>query len=193
MIQDVAPRPLASLSLETLPRLLGQPERLARALAQLARGDALRALRAPGPSSTATRLVLHRSAEGEVVLSRWSGREIAAPHDHGSASGAMFVVEGTLLETWYRVERGLFRAFARREYGPGALLAIERELIHALSPVGPAVTLHVSAAAGSCMRVFEREPSEQTPDDAGSWIPCDVRLITARCCAGALSRRSPRG
>jgi hypothetical protein len=193
MIQDVATRPLAVPALDTLPRLLDQPERLARALAELARSELVQGLRGPGRLDAQGRHVLHRSAAGEVLLSSWSGRDSSAPHDHGSARGAMFVAEGTLLETWYRVERGVFRAFARREYGAGALVALDRDLIHGLAPVGPALTLHVSAAAASCMRVFEREPGTLAPDDAGSWIPSDVRLITARGCAGALSRRSPRG
>src|SRR5262245_18747465 len=149
MIQDVAPRPQAPLALENLPRLLGQPERLARALAQISQGELMRAARATIDREPRGRRILHRSAEGEVTLTSWSGREASAPHDHGAASGALWVAEGAFLETWYRAERGLFRAFARREYGPGALIAIDRELIHGLEPVGPALTLHVAGTPGS--------------------------------------------
>jgi cysteine dioxygenase len=191
MIQDVPARAHASLAFENLPRLLGQPEKLGRALAQLASGDLLRALRAPAQNGEPYgRRVLHRSAEGEVMLASWTGREACAPHDHGSSRGAVFVVEGAFLETWYRVERGLFRGFARREYGPGALMGVDRELIHAMEPVGPGLTLHVYAPPISCMRVFDRGRGEAltVADDCGAWIPSDVRLVTARSCFGALSR-----
>jgi cysteine dioxygenase len=191
MIEDVALRPQASLGFENLPRLLGQPERLARAVLQLATSDVLRALRSPAQNGEPYgRRVLHRSAEGEVMLASWTGREACAPHDHGSSRGSVFVVEGAFLETWYRVERGLFRSFARREYGPGALIAIDRELIHAMEPVGPGLTLHVYAPPISCMRVFDPGHNEAltVADDCGAWIPSDVRLVTARSCLGALTR-----
>jgi hypothetical protein len=187
MMHDLVERaPSLSPALASLPGLLARPEKLARALGQLAQGELARSFRTAGPG----RSVLHRDGFGEVVLARWSGHEAGAPHDHGVSQGAVYLLEGRMRETLYRMTSGVFETLAQREHARAELLSLSRDAIHALEPVGPALTLHVYAPPMSCMRVFDRDPAEPlvAPHGARAWIPRDVRLVTARTCFGALAR-----
>ena len=193
MMHDVVPSVPPSIppTFESLPRLLGRPDMLARAFHRLAHGDLLRRLKvAAAEGEPYGRRVLYRDGVGEVVLASWSGNEACAPHDHGTSLGAVFVVQGHFRETVYRMQSGLLEAVSRRDFARGDLLPVEREEIHGMEPLEPGVTLHVYAPPISCMRVFDRDRREAltVADECGAWIPRDVRLVTARTCFAALAR-----
>jgi cysteine dioxygenase len=124
------------------------------------------------------------------MLASWRGDEACAPHDHGASRGLVCVLEGSFRETLYRMQSGVFTTLSQRDHATHALINVERDVIHAMEPRGPGVTLHVYAPAISCMRVFdcERHEALTVSDDCGAWIPRDVRMVNARSCMSALAR-----
>ena len=160
-------------ALAQLPQLLSAPQQLASALARLHAEDGwARAGQAPAPGEPYGRTLLHRDATGEVMLAHWSGALPCAAHDHGASRGAVLVLEGAFEEVRYRVCQGALLATSRRRAGPGALLWVEEQLLHAMLPDGPGATLHVYAPAIHGMQVFDdtRGQLVRVADDQGAWI-----------------------
>src|SRR5688500_6686312 len=106
-------------SVDLLPNWLDRPHKLREALIALARSFRLaRHGVVPRAGEPYARTVLHRDARGEVMLATWSEGQACAPHDHGASSGAVLVLEGTFVETSYRMDQGQLEATWQREHGP---------------------------------------------------------------------------
>lgn len=181
MLENLALSPSAAPTLSSLPALLSRPHLLTRALIHVAKlhGPAWR------ESEPEPRRLLYRDRLGEVSLVRWAAQEHAEPHDHGRSQGALWVLEGELLETAYFVDRGLFRPLCQRAHGRASLVMLDARRPHELLACQPTMTLHVHGARNTCMRVFDRP---RDADRNGPFIPRDVRVKTACTCVGALRR-----
>jgi mannose-6-phosphate isomerase-like protein (cupin superfamily) len=112
----------------------------------------------------------------DVWLIGWDSYQGVDLHDHGGSSGALYVVEGELLETSTRRE-GVFLqeehllAGTARAFGPGHVhrvvnpSATPATSVHVYSP--PLVTMDFFAAAGGTLATTHSEPALGTRSGRG--------------------------
>ena len=128
------------------------------------------------------RRALFRDGGAEVLLVRWREDAFSAPHDHGEASGFVYLLRGAFVERTWEFHRGrLVVTGWRRTQAPG-ILRVGAGAIHDVKATGGGVSLHVYVPAISHMRVFDRARREtlSVSDACGAWIPHDPALITGR-------------
>lgn len=100
---------------------------------------------------------LHTSPTVEVWLLGWERGQDTRMHDHGSSSGAFYVVEGTLgeeyghVESWTCVQRRIHTTGRMRSFGPG--------YVHNLGNggTGPATSVHAYSPPLSTMTYYRPE------------------------------------
>lgn len=114
-----------------------------------------------------TRLAAHD--DHDVWLIGWDSYQGVDLHDHGGSSGALYVVEGELLETSTRREGGAFLdqqhivAGTARAFGPGHVHRVVNPRaevatsVHVYSP--PLVTMDFFAADNGALSTTHTEPA----------------------------------
>ena len=91
----------------------------------------------------------------------WAPGTGLARHDHGGASGAMAVVEGTLVErhgrTWAPT------TFRRRVLDTGAVVGFGPDHVHEVDNEGvaPAISIHVYAPSLESMHFYGDDPEDR--------------------------------
>ncbi len=122
-----------------------------------------------------TRLAAHD--DHDVWLIGWDSYQGVDLHDHGGSSGALYVVEGELLETSTRRDRGVFVqeqhlvAGTARAFGPGHVhrvvnpSAAVATSVHVYSP--PLETMDFYAARGTALESTHSEPALGTRSGRG--------------------------
>jgi hypothetical protein len=143
--QAVAHRPLAPLP----------PDRLLELVRGLARdADTWRALaRHDRDQRWFVRLTANRLYDAWLI--GWHGYQGVDLHDHGGSAGALFVVEGELLETAGRL--GVEGELHERRLTAGNALAFERGHVHWVVNPSPeiATSIHVYSPALTTMDFYE--------------------------------------
>ena len=114
-----------------------------------------------------TRLAAHD--DHDVWLIGWDSYQAVDLHDHGGSSGALYVVEGELLETSTRRDHGVFVqeqhlvAGTARAFGPGHVhrvvnpSAAPATSVHVYSP--PLEAMDFYAARGNALEPTHSEPA----------------------------------
>lgn len=93
----------------------------------------------------------------EVALLGWAPGQGSAIHDHGDASGALTVVEGSLTEDWYTIgTTGRPHPVARRVLQRAATQTFTAGHVHRLANLGAqlATSVHVYAPPGAGIREY---------------------------------------
>lgn len=105
----------------------------------------------------------YRTPEVEAWLLTWTGTQAIELHDHGGSAGAMFVVEGELLEVIADPAVPSRVLSVRRPHG--SLQTFGPMHIHGLTNVGPgrATSIHVYSPPLSQMTYYDREAPALTP------------------------------
>jgi hypothetical protein len=89
---------------------------------------------------------LHRDANVDIWLECWENTQDTGYHDHDISSGAVYVIEGTLVEDYlWRDENGWIREESR-EHPAGSVFDFDGARIHGMRhPEGgePATSIHV--------------------------------------------------
>jgi len=122
------------------------------------------------------REVVHRCAEGEVLLAWWWAGACCAAHDHGGAQGSVVVLRGHFQERSFAFDGGRLHRIAQRELGVGECIAVAPDAIHAMSAREDGITLHVYTASTRHMRVYDTT-SRTTwliGEDGGAWLPAST-------------------
>jgi hypothetical protein len=148
--------PLAPAALLQITRDLAQDHERWRALAQHTSWE-----------RWFTRLAAHE--DHDVWLIGWDSYQGVDLHDHGGSSGALYVVEGELLETSTRREGGAFLreqhllAGSARAFGPGHVHRVVNPTaqvatsVHVYSP--PLVSMDFYRADGTSLATTHSEPA----------------------------------
>jgi predicted metal-dependent enzyme (double-stranded beta helix superfamily) len=129
-----------------------------------------------------SRTILLRNDSVEVLLAAWGEGARSAPHDHGRATGVVFLVRGRFIErTWKRTGTGWAVASARAFDAP-ARLAVDDGEIHDMEASSGGISLHVYRPCIQGMRVLDiaRRETLVVSDDCGAWIPLETRQIVTR-------------
>lgn len=103
---------------------------------------------------------LYRDPHLEVWLICWDHAQDTGWHDHDVSSGAVYVVEGTLLEDYFfRTEDGWVEV-RTRERPPGTVWDFDSSSIHGLRHAGgpPVVSIHCYSPALWRMGYYEPGP-----------------------------------
>jgi len=119
------------------------------------------------------RQLLHRGPPGEVMLAGWALGGRSAPHDHGSASGFVLVLEGQFSESNYLFDGRELQCSARRDLGVLDFTSAQAGAIHDLHAISCGLTLHLYTPEIVAMRVYdvERRATLLVTGDGGAWIP----------------------
>jgi predicted metal-dependent enzyme (double-stranded beta helix superfamily) len=138
------------------------------------------------------RRVLHQSEQGEVMLAGWPRGARSAPHDHGSAAGFVFVIDGHFAETRYAFDGRNLRALASHRYAPWDCLCAAPGAIHDMHAHSEGTSLHFYAPAIADMRVFDlvARATFVVPGEAGAWPPRAGERVCQRI-AWDGARRAP--
>jgi hypothetical protein len=93
-------------------------------------------------------LQLHRDPHLDIWLICWDAEQETGLHDHDRSSGAVRVVQGTLLEDSFVADDAGIR-LATRAHGAGARFSFDATYIHDVRHDGgaPATSLHVYSPA----------------------------------------------
>lgn len=129
-----------------------------------------------------SRYPLAVSPQGEIILMRWKQDQFCAPHDHGSSSGYVFLLEGNFIEReWFWESNRLVLGECQSFVAP-RLVQVDSRRIHDMKTTNGGTSIHLYFPPIHRMRVFDCDRQETliVSDDCGAWIPEEQRLILAR-------------
>ncbi len=91
---------------------------------------------------------LHRDPQLDIWLICWDAQQETGLHDHDRSSGAVRVVDGTLLEDYFAVHDGSI-ALATRTHAAGSTFSFDATYIHDVRHDGgpPATSIHAYSPA----------------------------------------------
>jgi len=102
--------------------------------------------------------LLDRNDELEIWLQGWPASRGIDLHDHGSSSGALVVVEGSLVETYLDAGRPRRpRALRRRRWSAGQAVSFGPDHVHDLSNrrAAPALSIHAYSPPLTSMTFYD--------------------------------------
>ncbi|MBA3773911.1 MAG: hypothetical protein H0X13_15880 [Ramlibacter sp.] len=170
------------------------PESLARVAAAVARvggrdiepiGEVLRDIartveevriaRTPPPDEPYWRAPLYRTHALEIVQMCFGPAREWLPHDHGTSSGWVHVIDGQAEHVLFTfAEDGALREQRREMLSTGALIFMPERMIHTLGPAGDRLsTLFAYAPPIAGMGVYDPAAGCGciVSDDCGAWWP----------------------
>lgn len=105
--------------------------------------------------------LLERTGQHEVWLLSWLPGQGTDLHDHGPASGAFAIAEGTLTERVVVTTPGWLQGEVTRELVAGRCRAFGPHYVHQVTNTSavPAVSVHVYTPALTVMNRYRLEPS----------------------------------
>lgn len=134
------------------------------------------------PERPYARYVLHASEQGEAMLAKWTRRMPCAPHDHDEAQGVVFVDGGNFQEFRYRITAHGFELAETIDAGPGELLPVDTDTVHAMvcDDEGHSLHLYVPPIRYMCVFDLHARIRYRLRPGAGAWLPPDPSMIEAR-------------
>ncbi len=122
----------------------------------------------------------------EVMLARWNPGEECWPHDHGGASGVVFILQGEAIVNEYKyIGRELCYepSVTERRFKAGEGNLVEKTTIHSMRSIGDKelVSLHVYLPEPEKIWIYDTKGKERLLiDRGGAFAPRDERAIRHR-------------
>ncbi len=117
----------------------------------------------------------------EVMVASWKQGEECLPHDHGTSNGYVLVLQGSYIETGYKVTDSGLEAYDKHVmYSAGDLIPVQQGDIHSMRCLDKdGLTLHIYNPPIHRMKVydFKTQTTYTVSDETGAWIPSDTREI----------------
>ncbi len=128
------------------------------------------------------RRVLYSTPDYEVMLATWSPGAECAPHNHGYAQGAVWLVTGTFIETHYIFEKELTDLTVSGEptiWTQDNVLDVGINDIHSMRTSNGGMSLHFYSPAIQQMKVYDLKQRRTltVTDDCGAWVPQNTQKI----------------
>ncbi len=137
---------------------------------------------APAREEPYGRKPILRTGLAELLLICWDEDVFCAPHDHGEATGLIYLCEGRYTERTYAWHGRELRIVRKRQVESPAVLEVQAGLIHDMKASGGGLGLHLYEPAISRMQVYDlaRRQVLVVGDDSGAWLPRDPRMVVER-------------
>ena len=131
------------------------------------------------------RTVLHADPTAEVLLMGWQDGLACAPHDHGGASGAVFILTGACEETHYQFTQepeSSLKPTRSIQHAAGDWFTIPETCIHSMQAMQAqqqAVSLHIYTPSPPGMRIYDTASKRclLVGGNCGAWIPEDDLIL----------------
>lgn len=126
------------------------------------------------------RKIVYQDERLEIILTAWRPGNVCLPHDHGNSSGAVFVLRGSLKNTFHHPT--ILTPTRTQTVNEEKILSIPKGTIHSVmsGTQGELIGLHVYWPAIDSMFVYDREAGKkwQVKNTAGAWHPAPEDILS---------------
>ncbi|MES2767840.1 MAG: cysteine dioxygenase family protein [Bdellovibrionota bacterium] len=134
---------------------------------------------APTGNEPYGRSILFAAPDFEIMLATWAPGAICAPHNHGFSNGAVWLIEGTFIESHFNFDQGLALVGQPKVKSQDTLLNVDNGDIHSMQSVFGGVSLHLYSPPIHNMKVFDENTKSTliVTDDCGAWVPAENKIL----------------